>query len=232
MDSILLSNIPFQPDSAALMQKLHIKAGSDYAQDFLHILVEAQSCARPKALYRQAYIYQKGDNWVTIEGQRFTSRVLRVNLETAQRVFAYTATCGSELEEWSHSIHDLLYSFWADAIKEAALRAAIQALSSHLDRQYEVPRTANMNPGSLADWPIEQQEPLFKLLGDTQATAGVTLTESFLMSPIKSVSGLRFPLEESFESCQLCQRQDCPNRRAPYDADLYKRKYAKLDTGD
>jgi hypothetical protein len=39
------------------------------------------------------------------------------------------------------------------------------------------------------------------------------------------VSGILFPTEETFASCQLCPREDCPNRRAPYDAELFERKY-------
>jgi hypothetical protein len=54
---------------------------------------------------------------------------------------------------------------------------------------------------------------------------GVRLTDSCLMMPTKSVSGIRFPTETSFESCQLCPRDDCPGRRAPYDSGLYDRRY-------
>jgi len=45
------------------------------------------------------------------------------------------------------------------------------------------------------------------------------------MVPVKSVSGILFPTEESFASCQLCPREVCPGRRAPYDPDLYDAKY-------
>jgi hypothetical protein len=82
-----------------------------------------------------------------------------------------------------------------------------------------------MAPGSLTDWPLREQRPLFALLGDTEALVGVRLTDSCLMLPNKSVSGIRFPTEKHFESCQLCPRPDCPGRRAPYDADLYDRRY-------
>ena len=57
---------------------------------------------------------------------------------------------------------------------------------------------------------------------------GVHLTESCMMVPTKTVSGLRFHLEESFESCMLCPRPDCPSRKAPYDPDLYQRKYRSI----
>jgi len=37
--------------------------------------------------------------------------------------------------------------------------------------------------------------------------------------PLKSGSGIWFPSESHYENCMLCPRTDCPNRRAPYDAD-------------
>jgi len=73
---------------------------------------------------------------------------------------------------------------------------------------------------------------LFALLGDATEAVGVRLLDSLLMTPTKSVSGIRFPTEERFESCQLCPRPDCPGRRAPYDATLYERKYRRLEAAD
>jgi len=77
-----------------------------------------------------------------------------------------------------------------------------------------------MAPGSLVDWPIEEQAPLFKLLGDVENSIGVKLTDSLLMLPAKSISGIYFPTEVSFFSCQLCPRQRCESRKAKYDPGL------------
>jgi hypothetical protein len=65
-------------------------------------------------------------------------------------------------------------------------------------------------------WPIEQQRSLFALFGDVEALIGVALTESYLMLPTKSVSGVYFETDQSFISCQLCTREACPGRRAKY----------------
>ncbi len=50
------------------------------------------------------------------------------------------------------------------------------------------------------------------------------MTDSCLMIPIKSVSGIFFPNADKFESCQLCEREHCQGRRAPYSEELV-RKY-------
>lgn len=223
--TVVLDHIPFQADKAALYERLHVDADSEQAEELGALIDHAQAIARPKGLYRIAYITAKDDVSVEIEGVRFSSRVLRVNLDAVQRVFPYVATCGVELDTWSHTLGDVLHAYWVEAIKLAAVGAAIKALNEHMDNRYRPGHTSAMNPGSLLDWPLREQRPLFKLLGDPRALIGVELTPSMLMVPNKSVSGIRFATEADFASCQLCPREDCPGRRAPYDPALYDRKY-------
>jgi len=77
-----------------------------------------------------------------------------------------------------------------------------------------------MSPGSLKDWAIEEQRSLFSILGDVEGFIGVRLNETLIMIPNKSLSGIYFPTEIPFYSCQLCQREDCSTRKAPYDENL------------
>jgi hypothetical protein len=49
-----------------------------------------------------------------------------------------------------------------------------------------------------------------------------------LMLPRKSISGILFPTEVTFFSCQLCPRERCEARKAAYDASL-KKKYGLDD---
>ena len=83
-----------------------------------------------------------------------------------------------------------------------------------------------MGPGSLEEWPITQQRLLFDAMDGLDRQIGVKLTDSFLMVPVKSISGIRFPSKNRFESCQLCPRKNCIGRRAPYDQDLYEKRFA------
>jgi hypothetical protein len=223
--TIILDDIRFQPNIDSLKKKLHIREGSSSVEKLERIVRDALAIARPKALYRVAFIDSKGDEHTIVEGITLNSRVLRVNLEQAHRVFPFVSTCGRELDEWSDSIDDMLQSYWADTIKEMALRTATQALNRDLEERFRPGRTAQMNPGSLPDWPIWEQRKVFALLGSPQDAIGVELTESLIMVPIKSVSGIQFPTEVGFASCQLCPREVCVSRRAPYDETLYERKY-------
>jgi hypothetical protein len=88
-------------------------------------------------------------------------------------------------------------------------------------------KTAVMTPGSIDDWPIQEQKPLFTILGGIEAAIGVRLRDSFMMEPRQSVSGIVFPTAIDFQTCMLCPRQKCPKRRAPYDRNLYEQRFRK-----
>ena len=225
MDAVILDDIRFQPDIEGLRGKLRVKDGGGYVGRFTRLVQEAEAIAQPRALYGVAYIDSKSEGNVVVDGIRFDSRVLRVNLEKAHRVFPFLATCGSELHEWAAAQDDVLQRYSAAEISEDALRQALGVLQKHLKERYRLGRTSTMSPGSLPDWPIQAQRPLFVLFGDTERLLGVRLTDSLLMVPSKSVSGIRFPTEQTFASCQLCPRRGCPSRQAVYDPALYDEKY-------
>lgn len=221
----LLQNIPVEVDVPAILKSVRIKPDSPDGQALAALMETMRPAIKPKVLYRVAYIHAKHAEAVELEGVRLTSKVLRVNLEQAERVFPFVATCGTEVETLSQQETDMLRQYVLDMLKERVLRQAITHLLDHLRATYFPGKLAMMNPGSLADWPLREQVPLFALLGDVKQAIGVELTESFLMSPVKSVSGLIFPTEVTFENCQLCPREGCPGRRATYNALLAQEKY-------
>jgi hypothetical protein len=225
METVVLDRIEYRPAVASLAARLRVAEGSDDLVELEQLAGEAHAIARPKALYAAGYIEERGDGHVVISGTRFTSRILRVNLAHAHRAFLYVATCGTELEAWAKSLTDLLHRYWAEAMQEAALREATRALQKELTERYRPGKMSSMAPGSLGEWPLSEQRALFAALGDVKEAIGVELSDSLLMIPAKSVSGIRFPTTESFESCQLCPRAGCPGRRAPYDETLYERRY-------
>lgn len=222
---VILKDISFEIDEPELLERLHVDEASIFLEDIRSLSRDAVAIARPKGLYVLAAVEHRSDDSVALDGVAFTSRVLRVNLEGVYRAFPFLATCGRELEDWSRSLDDPLHQYWADAVKEMALARAIRALGEHLAAAFQTGPPATMNPGSLPDWPITEQRPLFSLFGAAADVIGVALTDSFLMSPVKSVSGLWFQTDKGFVNCQLCPREDCPNRRAPHDPHLFDQRY-------
>lgn len=225
MDVVVLGNVSFALDTGDILDKLRLKSDSAYCEDVTKMVAEAVAIARPKAIYGLAPVKIRGESDVAIGGIDFASRVLRVNLDQVDKVVPYVITVGRELEKWSLQYKDMLYSYYADFIKGSVLTSARETAMSAIDRQYDLKHTARMNPGSLEDWPLTQQVPLFQLLGDVKGAIGVELTESCLMFPVKTVSGIYYETADDFASCQLCPKENCPNRRAKYDEHLYEQKY-------
>ena len=97
-------------------------------------------------------------------------------------------------------------------------------LREHLAKRYRVSNLSSMNPGSgdASVWPFEQQRELFSMCGDVEELIGVRLTKSLALVPDMSVAGILFPSEADFQNCQLCHRENCRFRRAPFDRELWE----------
>jgi hypothetical protein len=215
----ILNPIPVRLPLGEIRRQLHLD--KDKRWEEVQTLIEAaQALITPKAAYKVSYIDQKLEHAVDIDGVRFSSRVLRKNLEEVGRVFPYVITIGNKLKEKGSESNDLIKEYYFDVFGNIALSATRKFLEKQLQTRYGLGGMSFMSPGSLTDWPIEEQKPLFSLFEEKETPIGVKLTKSFLMLPVKSISGIYFPAEVSFFSCQLCPRDKCPGRKAAYDNKL------------
>lgn len=218
----IFQDIPFEFEREAFDRRIQLEQFPACREAVDSLLEGARKRVRPKAALRVTFVDNRDGACLELAGVRFESRVLAHNLAEVERVFPYLATCGSELEDLLEDGQDILASFWLDVFKEMALEAAVGHLRTILRERFALRGFSSMNPGS-GDrnvWPISQQRPLFSLFEGAEQAIGIRLTDSFLMVPNKTVSGLFFPTEVPFESCQLCTRADCPRRRAPYQGEV------------
>jgi len=216
----IIDHIPVNLEAGDIAGRLHIRperAGSSHLEELIEL---AGTLVSLRAVYDISYVGAKDAGTVEVAGVVFRSGVLRHNLESAQKVFPYIMTIGPKLEKTASSLGDLLKQYYLEEIANIVLEQGAAWLTSKLQGRWGFPRLSNMSPGSLEDWPITEQRQLFTLLGDTEKTIGVRLTDHFLMLPRKSISGILFPSEEGFTACQLCPREICPSRRARYDEGL------------
>ncbi len=177
----------------------------------------ARAVLAPRAAFRTSYVEEQRDGSVVVDGIRFNSRVLRRNLGNVGRVFPFVLTLGRAFDDAVDANEDMLCKYLLDEIGNMVLGKARRRLATHLRSTFALNKISFMAPGSLADWPIEQQKPLFQVLSGVESAIGVRLTKSCLMLPRKSVSGIYFPTEVSFLSCQLCPRDGCGGRQGRYD---------------
>ncbi len=180
-----------------------------------------------KAVFRVCQVDEKHREGVTINGFRLKSRVLHKCLDHSEIVFPFVVTIGVGLEEKCNLRENMLEKFYIDMIGNIALVKARMHLEDHLRGKYALNTMSYMSPGSLEDWPIEEQSPLFSILSGVEECIGVGLSENFLMIPKKSVSGIYFPTETEFYSCQLCTKDRCPGRQAGYSKEM-AREYGIL----
>ncbi len=215
---------PFKIDCGELQERLKIRADSQDQESFLKLVEIVQAVGKPQAVYKVAYIDKKGPYTVTLDGVTFTSPALLKNCAEINRVFPYIATCGREVTEIETDPGDLLASYWLNALQLELLRSAIEHVTETIKNKYQLEKISAMNPGSgeANVWPIEQQTELFGLFGDVNAMIGVELLPSYLMMPEMSVSGIIFETEKTYVNCQLCQRENCPGRRAEFDCELWE----------
>lgn len=226
MDSVLWTDCAYRfPELPAMEKKLRVS--EEDIEEFHLVYAECARIAQPKFLFCQQDVTLLPNNRVQIGTMVFSSRMLHVNMEGVPSVYAYVITCGQELYTYSLSHTDPLLRFWIDSLAEEVLRAYNASAYTRLCQVAETKRLYSMNPGSLPDWPISQQKPLFALLGDVNGAIGVTLTDTFLMLPIKSASGLYFASDTEFVNCTYCARGHCPSRRAPFNAQEFSEKYGQ-----
>ncbi|MEA3253580.1 MAG: vitamin B12 dependent-methionine synthase activation domain-containing protein [Chloroflexota bacterium] len=221
----VLDNVPFRLDIEGMLKLSHVWGRNQHIEEVARELIDiALPVARPRAVYEVSYVDNKNEDSLYINGIKFSSHVLRLNLDKVERVFPYVVTCGRELDQIAIPSSDLLRSYYMDVVREVVLHSARSYLGRYIREKYAVGQISRMSPGSLPDWPLTQQKELFEVFGDVEGLIGVKLTDSFLMLPVKSLSGIYFPTEIKFESCQLCPRKACIGRRAAYAPEL-ARKY-------
>lgn len=146
-------------------------------------------------------------------------KIIERQLRGSEAYALFVATAGVEFEEYQQQLKeqgDLVRVFIADALgtviaercadrMEEALQANIEKLQWH--------HTNRFSPG-YCGWHVSQQQLLFSML--PSLPCGVRLTESSLMVPIKSVSGiigLGKEVRYMDYTCGLCDMKHCYKRK-------------------
>jgi hypothetical protein len=199
-------------DLPALSRRLRVPARRQ--AELAALVRAAEAVARPKALCRTFTPVYGGEDRVALGGVSFASVQLCAVLKQAAAIHPYLATCGPELAAWAASVSGQLHGYWADAIMQDALDAALYGLESRLGREHGS-ALASVEPGLFEDWPVTEQTKIHALLGDTAGSVGVELNAQCMMTPLKSLSGFMFPVPEKPHRCSLCANERCPERTRP-----------------
>ena len=146
---------------------------------------------------------------------RTSSTALQLHLSGCDRVLIFAATVGLEIDRL------ILRRGKTDPARALMLQALgterIEALCDAFQELAagERPATSRFSPG-YGDLPLEFQQELFRVL-DCSRTIGLSLNESLIMSPSKSVTAiLGIGASRCAEhNCARCGKTDCIYRRLP-----------------
>jgi hypothetical protein len=184
------------------------------------VIERARDLARPRAVYEVHETARDDDGTVLLGDGRFTGKILTRLLKGSDLAAVYAVTLGPQLDEEASRLSaagDMLSSVLLDTAGSLVLaKASISFVGRVFDAQ-AAPRgcvvTPPFGPGQCR-WDLSEQRVLFDLI--TPSRIGIALTDTFLMIPKKSVSGILGigKADEVFTTspCRLCDRKDCPGR--------------------
>jgi hypothetical protein len=146
------------------------------------------------------------------------NKLLFAQLKKSESIAVFLSTAGEEIglmTKKAMSEGDPLTGYIYDMIGSIVVDAAADLLQSELEETIIAAGkkiTNRYSPG-YCGWQVSEQHKLFRLIPDNYC--GIRLTESALMDPVKSVSGI-IGVGESVRfnrhRCSLCDMKDCSFR--------------------
>lgn len=181
------------------------------------VLFQARECARPSYMFRFVQASQIGLGLIEMDGCTFhIGKIINSYLAGMDEACVFVTTAGTAYDNFLISLKrdgDILREFVADAIGSVIAEATVDYVGNMLNSLSNKPHSLPYSPGYCA-WNIKEQQILFPLLPDNPC--GVFLSDSCLMSPVKSVSGF-FALGDALVpqpyKCEICTNTMCYKRR-------------------
>lgn len=189
-------------------------------QNLDRCITELQSAAAPKSVFQAFELSHLAEGTMKTGGVLIRSKNLARTLKGCTSVYLMAATLGLAVDRLitrasAVRMSDaVLYQAAAAAMIEAYCDEVNDTLREEAERVglYCRPR---FSPG-YGDFRIEHQRDISRLL-DTPRKIGLTVTESCLLVPIKSVTAViglsNSPQPCHRKGCEECRKQDCAFRR-------------------
>lgn len=182
---------------------------------------ELETRSGEKSIYRIFECNQKEDGTIQIGNMQIKSRSLERNLRGCQTVLLFGATLGIEvdrmLKQYSHI--DMPKAVVLQACAAAYLEEYCDRLQESLGEEMKKEglwMRPRFSPG-YGDFDIRHQKEIMEIL-ELPKKIGLTLTDSYMMTPTKSVTALIGLSKERQDchkkGCEVCEKTDCPYRRA------------------
>ncbi len=157
---------------------------------------------------------------LTVEGTTFEVGVQVCGyLKEATEAALFLCTAGALFSDEAHALNaqgEFLEAYIIDAIGSLTVERAMDKIHKALEEEQAargMKITNRYSPG-YCTWPLKDPRPLFAFVGENPT--GIALSESCLMHPIKSVSGvigIGTKARRRAYGCVICQNKTCIYRR-------------------
>lgn len=196
-------------------------APNDFVLERVSRAIEkASDVQRPRGMYALYSVTERDRGSLTLGcGVTFLGKIGEF-LANAQRAAVFLATAGSEVVELGESTSkqgDTLGGLVFHALGACLAEAVVERIVDDLRRRLKPgdALTLRYSPG-YCGVPLAQQREIFRLVDSSKV--GVELLPSFIMRPVKSVSGLiGIGPEDAVTAygnpCDRCPLTDCAMRR-------------------
>jgi hypothetical protein len=145
-------------------------------------------------------------------------KIVTSQLRKSEKAALFVCTIGRAMETWAKKLSsegDVALSYMVDTVASITEEQTVDVLHDHLEKQMKMQGlniTNRYSPG-YCDWSVSEQHLLFSFFPIN--FCGITLTESALMVPIKSVSGIigvGSEVKRVDYTCDTCGMKDCTYR--------------------
>lgn len=213
----IVLHIPTNFTAEEFAELCRIEKGTSAFEELEETLPLIRQYGAPKAIIKWAGVDRVEGDETTIEGVTFHSRVVADKLRDTPRVFLSVVTAGEGLEQSGQFADDAFLDLYDGAL----LFHAYKYLDRYMKERFRFDGSSVLSPGSLPDWPIQNNFALFDMIGNVDEI-GVSLNGAGYIRPWNSGSHIHFS-GDGYQNCSLCRKYDCIGRRAPFDRAEYVR---------
>lgn len=158
------------------------------------------------------------DHGLQLGGLSVCSEALKRNLSGCHEAVLFAATVGFQVDRiiQKYSLASPAHALYAQAAGAAAIEAFCDLLCERFAEQAKPNHLRPRFSPGYGDFPLEVQKDIFRIL-DCPRKIGVSLNESLLMSPSKSVTAIVGIGEKNLHceknGCESCMNIHCAYRR-------------------
>lgn len=180
------------------------------------VLNDLAGVCQARYLYTLLPGQKQSERSINISGIEFkTGKMITSYLDGVEKFCVFVATAGEEYVEYKSRLRnngDFIREFIVDAIGSVIAESCVSMISAELTEK-GLKHTYPYSPG-YCGWKLTEQTNLFSLL--PESPCGIELTDSCLMIPVKSISGVIATgdnVQKRDYGCAICENINCYKRK-------------------